>query len=127
MDNEAAAGRELLDAIRETSRQRLAAPLEFFKEFLREIWMDNSPEEALAQWRVKVEQFPWYATDALTCLDAIIADPPSNLVEIMQQDGWIMLYHESATEVQPYTFEEYLEWLRQMRDEFQMVYDAAAT
>jgi hypothetical protein len=44
----------------------------------------------------------------------------------MQQDGWIMLYHEDAEEVRPYSYDEYLDWLRQMRDEFRDVYDTAA-
>ena len=118
-------GENIYESIKTTSRQRRIAPLEFFKEFLSDIWMDNTEEEAFQQWRVKVEHYPWYADDALYCLDAVIANPPDNLVEIMQQHGWIMLYHESEDSVEPYAFDEYLEWLKQMRDRFRAIYDSA--
>ncbi len=118
----------ILEQIEETSNRRRNAPLEFFCEFLDEIWKDNTEEEALQQWKAKVEYFPWYADDALFCLDAIIQNPPANLIELMQEHGWLMLYHEpdEAGEELPYTFEEYLDWLKKMRSEYALIYDNAS-
>ena len=119
-------GEKILQSIKEDSRKRRAAPLEFFQQFLCDIWMDNTEEEAMDQWEVKVKQGPWYAEDALYCMDAVIANPPENLVEILENEGWIILYHNcDQPDERPYTDEEHYEWLKQMRDEFRAIYDNA--
>lgn len=121
-----AVGRQILDQIHAAARERRANPVQFFQQFLRDIWMDNSPDEARAQWQVKVEQYPWYADDALACLDAVIANPPDNLAAILEEDGWISLYHETPDEVCAYDPQETLDWLKGMRSEFKAVYEQAA-
>jgi hypothetical protein len=119
-------GRKIFAQIKEKSNANRASPLECFCEFLQHIWMDNSEQEALRQWKVKVEHFPWYADDALHCMDVVITNPPENLVELIEEYGWIILTHEpdESGDEAPYTYEEYLEWLKQMRDKFKAVYDA---
>lgn len=118
-------GNSVLRSIQADSRKRRAEPYSFFRTFLRDIWQDNTKEEAYAQWRTKVEQAPWYADDALYCINAVLDNPPEDLVEMMFQDGWIALYHESSDpEVEePYTLEEYVDWLTTMRNDFQTIYD----
>ena len=117
-------GEKILQSIKEDSRKRRAAPLETFIDFLRAIWMDNTDEEALFQWKKSVDQSPLYAEDALYCIDAVIANPPENLVEIMENQGWIILSRNyDQPDERPYTDEEYYEWLKQMRDEFRAIYD----
>jgi len=120
-------GEDILRSIREDSSKRRAEPIEFFKKFLSDIWMDNSEEQAIQQWEVKVNQFPWYAEDALYCLSTVIDNPPPNLIELMEEYGWIVLYHEpddSGNETR-YTYEDYLEWLKHIKSKFRAIYDAA--
>ena len=112
--------------LQKASRKRRAAPLETFIDFLQIIWMDNTPEEALSQWKRTVKNSPSYADDALYCIDVVIAKPPENLVEIMENEGWLILYHNcEQPDERPYTDEEYYEWLKQMRDEFRAIYNQA--
>ncbi len=120
-------GEALLRSIREDSKQRRTTPIEFFKQFLSDIWIDNTQEEAMQQWTVKVQQFPWYADDALYCLEKVIENPPDNLIDLMEEYGWIIMYHEpdELGNETPYTYEEYLEYLKQMRDKFRKIYDSA--
>jgi hypothetical protein len=120
-------GEHRLEIIETTSRGRRAAPQDFFIEFLEDLWSDNTAAEAMAQWNVKVEQFPWYAADALHCLRTVIEDPPSNLVEILQRHGSVFLFHEAEGLRPPreYTRNEYIDWLRRMYEDFREVYDSA--
>lgn len=131
-------GRKILESIRAESARRRAAPLDFFCVFLRDIWLDNTPEEALRQWQNIVAHFPWYADDALYCLNAVIAQPPPNLEDILSECGWIELVHppksddndngqQGQSEVRPYTFDELVEWLVQLREQYQAVFNSAIT
>jgi hypothetical protein len=98
-------------------------PLNTVRELLRATWRDNTAEEAEALWRRYVEQSQPWAAAALASLDAVLADPPANLGEIMQEEGWIMLSHEPDAEtVIPYTHEENLAWLRRMTAEYKQTY-----
>lgn len=107
-------------------RARREQPLDFFRQFLRAIWMDNTEEEAEEQWRQKVTFFSDYADDALFCLDWVVANPPDNLPDILVDDGWIALYRESddpQAEIEDFTFDETVEWLRDMTDHFKEIYE----
>jgi hypothetical protein len=117
---------ENLSILEKDSRSRRAAPLKTFVDFLERIWMDNTEEEALFQWQRMVKNFPLYASDYLYCIDVVIANPPENLVEIMEDRGWLILsYNYDQPDERPYTDEEYYEWLKQMRDEFRAIYNKA--
>lgn len=118
-------GENMLKRIEKKSKERRDKPLDFFCDFLSSIWMDNTPEEALVQWKVKVEQFPWYADDALYCINAVIDNPPDNLVALMDEHGWLYLCHEDTPEETPFTYDEYLEWLKQLSKQYQEIYDSA--
>lgn len=118
-------GDELLKSIKEDSKKRRENPIDFFCEFLRGFWMDNTSEEAMFQWKEHVREFPWYADDALYCINEIIMSPPDNLIELVQQNGWLYLDHETYNEIIPYTFKEYINWIKQMKDEFQEIYNNA--
>ncbi|MGH2411367.1 MAG: hypothetical protein ACRDGS_13525, partial [Chloroflexota bacterium] len=65
------------------SETRRAHPREFAAEALESIFADASDEEALGAWRRKVAQFPWWAEDALYCIDAILAaDEPLDTIAV---------------------------------------------
>ena len=106
-------------------RSRNTSPVDDFCEFLESIWMDNTEEEALELWERQVKQAPWLAEEALCSLDAIITAPPANLIELMQEHGWLGLYHrpDSATVVR-FSFAEQLRWLKEMTERFRAVYRA---
>src|SRR5579872_3883945 len=80
----------------EADRDRLRA-------FLAEIWADNTEAEAEALWKRRVARTPGYAAEALAALDAAIAQPPSDLRDILVTDGQIPLFHRpDARTVTPY-------------------------
>ena len=111
-----------------TSEKRRADPLPFFVQFLSDIWKDNTPAEAESLWRIKAEHYPWYADDALFCVNAVLAEPPVDLVELMQRDGWLMLTHELEPDgiERPFSFAEHVEFLQNMSDQFRTIYDEYA-
>ena len=126
MDEESA-GDELLQSIREDSRLRRQAPLAFVLEFLEAVWLDNTYAEALEQWQVKVDEFPWYADDVLACLDLVIAHPPDDLAGLVREHGGIYLFGRDpeSGEERPGNAQAYWQWLRDTRAELGRIYDAA--
>ncbi len=101
----------------EADRDRLRA-------FLAEMWADNTEAEAEALWKRRVARTPGYAAEALAALDAAIAQPPSDLRDILVTDGQIPLFHRpDARTVTPYTFEETTAWLRAMTARFRALYE----
>ena len=100
-------------------------PVSGFCEFLESIFQDNTEDEALELWERQVKQAPWLAKEALESLEAIIANPPANLIELMQEHGWIGLYHKpSRATIIPFSFAEQLGWLKEMTARFRAVYRA---
>ena len=114
---------EFQKGIEADSQRRRADPVEFLATFLRDIWTDNTEEEARLVWRSKAELAPWYAEDALYCLNDVIANPPANLTGIVQNQGNLYLYHQDGS-AKPYTDIETLAWLKQTAAEFQAIYEA---
>ena len=112
----------LIDQTRADSTAREASPASFFREILRHYWMDNTPEEAMRLWRTTLRDMPWYAADVLNCFYSILREPPEELVDLMQQNGWVMLFHETETGLVPKSRDEYLEWLRAVHEEWSEVY-----
>ncbi|MDZ8055900.1 MAG: hypothetical protein RMX68_016665 [Aulosira sp. ZfuVER01] len=98
-------------------------PLEFFTKLLTDIRMGRSEEEAIREWKRLCEQVSWYAEDAIRCLETILADPPANLIEIMQENGWILLDHgsQSYTPIKAYR-QQYVEWLEKWVNQCRDVY-----
>jgi hypothetical protein len=115
-------GEKILQSIKEDSKHRRENPIKTFCEFLEAIWMDNTEQEALVQWNIKVEQAPWYAKDVLDCLNQIIENPPSNLIGLLSVHGWISLYHEEGS-TEEYTYDEYVNWLKNLRDQYEDIYE----
>lgn len=99
--------------------------IEQFRHFLRMTWMDNTEEEALSQWQQRVHDLPKIARSDLECLEAVLAAPPPDLIEMLNDDGWIILSHEpdEGTD-EDYSYDEYIQWLRQMTARFHSLYNA---
>jgi hypothetical protein len=92
---------------------------ERFRGLLKDLFVDNTEDEAFALWRYTAAHVPDRAREDLAILDAVLDDPPADLVALMEQDGWIHLVHRpddhTAT---PYSFDEYLAWLRRVTERF---------
>lgn len=98
-----------------------------FRDFLQSVWMDNTSDEALQQWQQRVLEFPTAAASDLECLESILADPPENLVQMLHDDGWVILTHRPDPQtVVGYTHDEYVEWLRDMTARFRDAYRRAS-
>jgi hypothetical protein len=113
----------LIDQMVADSVSRQESPVNFFREILRHYWMDNTPEEAMRLWRTTLRDAPLYAADVLNCFYLILQNPPEDLVELMQQNGWVMLFHEDDNgTLTPQSREEYLAWLRNVHAEWSDAY-----
>ena len=93
-------------------------PLDTSDRFLTSIWMDNLPDEARAIWRNTAANSPQYTTAYLAAIDHVLINPPADLIDRMRQKGWIFLGHDDPEET-PFSFQEHLDWLRKMKDDFQ--------
>jgi hypothetical protein len=88
-----------------------------FREFLEQVFSDNTEDEAMTLWRYRVEVSPELAKADLDAIDAIVADPPDDLAAILAEDGWIHLHHRPDDEtVTPYSQDETVDWLRALAE-----------
>ena len=108
------------------SEQRRSQPLEFFHNFLRTFYLDNTPDETLGLWRQQIysTRFGSYAEDALYVLDTILADPPPDLIERLEEGGVTLFHRPDDFTLIPYTYEETVAWLREQTEQFREAYEA---
>ena len=102
-----------------------SSPVEALHVFLGYFWIDRLEEEALEQWRTYVQESSPQARVLLKNLDALCNNPPPDLPEILQEDGWICLYHyeDGAEEAIPYSLSEHVEWLRELIARLRRIYE----
>jgi hypothetical protein len=111
----------------ELTAKRRAEPREFLREVLK-LWMDNTPDDALALWKGRLLAGGSFAKDALEILDKTIADPPPDLIELMKENGWLHLIHEDEDgEETPFTFDEHVAWLREQTERLRAAFQEHAT
>jgi hypothetical protein len=115
----------LLAEIRRQSAERRADPRRFVCEYLRLYWAYDGEEAARRDWTKLVEQYPWYADDVLACLDALIADPPEDLIDLLWRCGSIALGEQPDGRYVTPSFEEHVSWVRELRRELGEEYEAA--
>ncbi|MBO9702164.1 MAG: hypothetical protein J7604_18285 [Sporocytophaga sp.] len=95
-----------------------------FIKFLKEIWKDNTPEEAVNLWKWRINNYPEVAKGFLDSIQHILNSPPDNFIEIVRENGWIYLDHEdSEGNITSFSSEEYLEWFHKMNDQFKKIYE----
>lgn len=110
-----------LDTVRKEHRENSQT---FFVEILNTLWGDRNEEETLSEWRRLCSKVRWYAEDALECMDRILAEPPYNLAELMQNEGSIMLASGPA----PYTVihlyrQKYYDFLLDTSQKFRKIFE----
>ena len=101
-----------------------SSPVEALHVFLSYFWVDRYEEEALEHWTTYVQESPRQARVLLKNLDALCDDPPPDLPEILQEDGWICLLHyENGAVPTVYSFSEHVEWLRELIARLRRIYE----
>jgi len=100
-----------------------ASPVDALRAFLAYFWIDRSEQVALTQWKTYVQESSQQAVLLLEHLKAVVENPPTDLADILQRHGWVYLFHDDdATEPRPYSYAEYVEWLRQMTARLESIY-----
>ncbi len=64
-------------------------------------------------WEFRVAAGGQFPGKALECLDRILQHPPLDLVELLQENGWVFLVHQEGDQESPFNYDEHVEWLRQ--------------
>jgi hypothetical protein len=85
------------DFINQQRQHHAENPVAFFKEILQNIWADRDEDQIAREWKRLCSSVRWYAEDVLVCMDSIVTNPPADLAELMQNEGWIMLDHGAAS------------------------------
>lgn len=114
---------EIEQVIDTDSNRRRANPLECFCEFIDMLWRENDESGALAIWRSQAQYYRRNADDALHCLDAVLANPPADIIERLRQCGGFELNHVTFTSITPYSHDEVVDWLRQFVEKMRAIYD----
>jgi hypothetical protein len=95
-----------------------------FVKFLKEIWKDNTPEEAVKLWKWRIHNYPQAAKAFLEAIEQTLAAPPDNFIEVVQDNGWIFLTHDDKEgNSTPFSLQEYLEWFQKMEEQFKAIYE----
>lgn len=96
----------------ELREKHRAAPLTFFERLLREFFMNRDPDQTLRKWQTVIEENRWYTEDVIECMTTVLANPPENLVDIIQENGWVMLPRSDGSSYEAY-HGLYLAWLQE--------------
>jgi hypothetical protein len=76
-------GDSLEQRILEMRERHRRDPVAFFAEVLEAIWMQSEPKDVEFLWQHRLRSAPWWAEDALWVFERVIADPPSNLCDLI--------------------------------------------
>jgi hypothetical protein len=88
-----------------------------FVRLLVLVWQDNDPEQVESMWRTLAGRPGPFADEAVEVLDAVIAQPPDDLVELIRTHGWVPLTRrEPDGPSSSFTRDEATAWLAQVRD-----------
>lgn len=97
---------------------------EAFVRLLVLVWQDNDPDEVEVMWRQLAESPGPFTTDALDVLDAVLADPPKDLSELISSQGWVPQVRDGADgRTRPRTQTEAVRWLAESRDRLLAIHE----
>jgi hypothetical protein len=96
----------------------------FLQTFLSYFWIDNTDEEAQAQWTAYVRMAPDQAAAYVTQLEAVLADPPQALGARLYQWAWRSQYDEVSGDWVLFPQSAAVAWLRAMTDDFRAIHAA---
>ncbi|MGW2105028.1 hypothetical protein [Streptomyces sp. NPDC001948] len=90
--------------------------IERFTAWLRIYYLDVSEEQADAHWSTMLARSPELAAEELQCIRKVAADPPPNLVPIIEQ--YASMYWWKKHRRIPWTHDDYVAWLRSRVNKF---------
>ena len=112
------------DNLDDESRARRAEPARCFYEVLNELMTNNDVDGFLALWRSRCRSFRALADDVMFCFDRVADDPPRDLIEKYKEATGYVLNHVEPTKITPYSYDDYVKYVRDLRDQMRAVYDA---
>jgi hypothetical protein len=108
--------RAALELIKQDHEWRQRHPDLFFAELADDLWRTMPDDEAIEDFKLRLANVPWWATDVVECLEGILRNRPDwaarTLVEASRRGPWLGGSPDDTPEV-------YIDWLatqtRQMR------------
>ncbi|MFE2934846.1 hypothetical protein [Streptomyces sp. NPDC059278] len=100
--------------------------MEDFIPLVRVHFHDKSDRETLASWRSLVARSPEQARKELECFMRVAADPPPDLVQVIEQYGYFRLSTMKKHVRVPFSRAEYVEWFRRVVGEFREAAEGGA-
>jgi len=115
---------EMWDDVVRESAQRLANPLDFAVEALRELFSQESNKEAgFRSFEEKLESFIWWADDAVQCLERVLADPPPDLGRIVRERAGVEVWVEDGGSERVGDDAAHERWLRETTGRLRAMFD----
>lgn len=111
------------DELDDESRALRAAPADCVYSTLNEHMYNNDVPGFLALWRGRCGSFPRLADDVMYCFDRVLEDPPRDLIEKYKEATGYVLNHVTPTKITPYSYDEYVAYLRDLRDQMRAIYE----
>lgn len=113
MDEREVQAREILHTIERDREWRRSHPERFLADIADDLWRNMADEEAVADFRLRRTNVPWWAADVLGCLDEILQERPTwaapTLVAASGRGPWLGPSPEDSPDV-------YLDWLAEQVD-----------
>ncbi|MDX6554787.1 MAG: hypothetical protein QOD86_982 [Miltoncostaeaceae bacterium] len=91
-----------------------ATPRTTLVTVLNQFWRHSDDDAQLrARWADYARRYDDQVDRFLAGLEAVAADPPDDLREVISEEGWRPLYHDADTVPRPYSVAESAAWLRE--------------
>lgn len=100
--------------------------MEDFIPLVRVHFHDKSGSETMASWRSLVARNPEQAREELECFKRVAADPPPDLVQVIEQYGYFRLSTMKKHVRVPFSHDEYVKWFRRVVGEFREAAEGGA-
>jgi hypothetical protein len=84
---------EFFEDIQRDSERRKADPLPFALEALEDLFANRDDvEQGFRRFQAKLEDFFWWADDAVQCLELVLANPPERLGRIVREQAGVVIW-----------------------------------
>ncbi|HEV7851267.1 MAG TPA: hypothetical protein VGP27_07870 [Mycobacterium sp.] len=99
-------GRRLLELIEQNRVAHRRHPDRFLAEISADLWRNMPDDEALDDFRHRLRTAPWWAIDAVECLEAVVRDRPEWAARTFAEasDRWLGASADDDPDM-------YLDWL----------------
>ena len=122
MSDEEDLGEQIVTMLEQERDRRRAHPDVFLAEIAKDLWMYMEDDEALEDFKSRLEVVAWWATDVVECLERVVREQPSwaatTLVEASGRGDW--LGPDPGADPEPY-----LRWLARQAEGMRAALDRA--